>query len=266
MRYTASKIKSFRKVTAIIPARYASSRFPGKALADLLGSPMIRHVYERAAQASLVNEVFVATDDDRIKKAVEGFSGRAVLTRSDHSSGTDRLAEALSYTDSELIVNVQGDEPVISPEMIDQAIEPFFSEPDLVMTTLKKRICSKQELLNTNIVKVVTDYRGDALYFSRLPIPCRRGETLPDPLQRDYYKHIGLYVYRRDFLEFITSLEVSPLEQAECLEQLRVLENGYSIRVIQTTCHTIGVDTPQDLDKAREWLLQNNKQQGGLSM
>jgi 3-deoxy-manno-octulosonate cytidylyltransferase (CMP-KDO synthetase) len=220
---------------------------------------MICHVYEKTARARMVDEVFVATDDERIKKAVEGFSGRAVLTRPDHNSGTDRLAEALSHTDAELIVNVQGDEPIIQPDMIDQAIKPFFNEPNLLMTTLKKRIDSSQELNDPNVVKVVTDQKGDALYFSRLPIPFFREETGQDPIKQKYYKHVGLYAYRREFLELFSRLETGVLEKAECLEQLRVLENGYSIRVIETTYHTIGVDSPEDLEKARKWLLQNTE-------
>ncbi len=254
MRYT-DKSEPPRKVAAIIPARYASSRFPGKALADLEGVPMICHVYQRAAKARLVDEVYVATDDERIVKAIDNISGKAVMTRSDHASGTDRLVEAISHTDADLIVNVQGDEPVIHPEMIDQAIEPFHTEPDIIMTTLKKQIDSRQELLNPNVVKVVTDHRGDALYFSRLPIPFHREEGC----SQIHYKHIGLYVYRRNFLESFSQLESGLLEQAEHLEQLRVLENGHSIRVIETNHHTIGVDTPEDLEKARQWLLQKNE-------
>jgi 3-deoxy-manno-octulosonate cytidylyltransferase (CMP-KDO synthetase) len=246
-----SRLEPPRKVAAIIPARYASSRFPGKALADIQGSAMICRVYQRASMARLVNEVFVATDDERIKKKVEESSGKAILTKTDHLSGTDRLVEAMSHTDADLIVNVQGDEPVIHPEMIDQAIEPFFTEPTLVMATLKKRIDSRQELSDTNVVKVVCDHKGDALYFSRLPIPFfREGDA-------KHYKHIGLYVYRREFLESFNKLKPGVLERAECLEQLRVLENGYPIRVIETTRHTIGVDTPEDLEKVRRWLLRN---------
>lgn len=251
MRYT-TKSDSTIKVAAIIPARYASSRFPGKALAELVGSPMICHVYQRAAKARLVDEVYVATDDERIVEAIEAISGKAVMTRPDHASGTDRLVEAISHTDAEIIVNVQGDEPVIHPEMIDIAIGPILAGPDIVMTTLKKRIDSREELLDPNVVKVVTDHQGDALYFSRLPIPSYREEGRP-PI---HYKHVGLYVYRRNFLESFSQLEPGPLEQAEHLEQLRVLENGHSIRVIETNHHTIGVDTPEDLEKAREWLLQ----------
>ena len=257
MRYTTSNLEPPGKVVAIIPARYASSRFPGKALADLLGSPMISHVYQRTARAKLVNEVFIATDDERIMKAVEKFSARAVLTRPDHLSGTDRLAEAVSHTDADIIVNVQGDEPIINPAMIDQAVNPFFTEADLVVTTLKKRIDSPSELSDPNVVKVVTNHQGDALYFSRLPVPFYREEKKRDVTRQNYYKHIGLYVYRRDFLEKFTQLKLGTLERAECLEQLRILENGYSIRVIETRYDTIGVDTPEDLEKARRWLLQS---------
>lgn len=258
MRYTTPKFTPPGKVAAIIPARYASSRFPGKALADILGSPMISHVYRRTSQARLVDEVFVATDDGRIGKAIEKFSGNVLMTRSDHASGTDRLVEAVLHTDADLIVNVQGDEPIIHPEMIDQAIKPFFNEPNLVVTTLKKLIDSQEELSDPNVVKVVTDRRGDALYFSRLPIPYLRDERGQDT--QHYYKHIGLYVYRRDFLESFSQLEVGVLEQAESLEQLRVLENGYPIRVIETSYESIGVDTPEDLEKVRRWYLQNSSQ------
>ncbi len=239
-----------RNVTAIIPARYASTRFPGKPLADIHGKPMIQHVYERTWAADLVDRVIVATDDARIFQAVLTFGGEAMMTRDDHPTGTDRLAEVAASLDSDLIVNVQGDEPMIDPRMIDQAVAPMRDDDSIPMGTLMAPIQNLEDYLNPNVVKVVTDRRGFALYFSRAPIPHPRdfASDLRNQLARlAPRRHIGLYVYRREFLLAYPALPVTPLESLECLEQLRALENGHAIRVVETLLSSHGVDTPEDL-------------------
>jgi 3-deoxy-manno-octulosonate cytidylyltransferase (CMP-KDO synthetase) len=246
------------KITAIIPARYASTRFPGKALAEIGGKPMIQHVYERTARASLINEVIVATDDERIQRAVASFGGTCRMTRADHETGTDRLAEVAETVDADIVVNVQGDEPLIEPEMIDQAIRPFLSDTSLKMGTLKTRIRCLHDFLGPNVVKVVTDRDGYALYFSRSPLPFFR-DKWRDLKDESFasgkllcYKHVGLYVFRRDFLLEYAAMTPTFLELSEKLEQLRAVENGIRIRVEETEFESIGVDTPEDLAKACE--------------
>ncbi|MCM3880865.1 MAG: 3-deoxy-manno-octulosonate cytidylyltransferase [Vicinamibacterales bacterium] len=233
---------------AVIPARYGSTRIPGKALADIDGRPMVEHVYRRAAAAHYVDRVIVATDDERIAEAVRRFGGDVRMTKPDHLTGTDRLAEVAASLDCDLIVNVQGDEPLIEPESINAAIEPFRSDSALVMSTVCRRLSNAEEAADPNVVKVVTDRRGVALYFSRAPIPYLRG---PQDEGAGPYKHIGLYVYRREFLLQVAALAPTPLERSESLEQLRVLEHGFSIKVVQTTHDSIGVDTPEDLERVR---------------
>lgn len=240
-----------QKATAIIPARYASTRFPGKPLALINGRPMIEHVCERVAKAETVGRVIVATDDRRIEQAVRNFGGEVMMTRDDHPTGTDRLAEVAAQLDAELIVNVQGDEPLIEAQMIDQAVAPLQADPELCMGTLASRITELEDFYNPNVVKVVRDLKGLALYFSRAPIPWPRdlpGEQLAQALSDvPLYRHIGLYVYRRDFLLQYPLLPKTPLETLENLEQLRALEQGVRLYVAETefTCH--GVDTPEDL-------------------
>ena len=235
------------KVLCVIPARYASTRLPGKPLKDIAGKPMVVRVYERASQAGLVNETLVATDDERIKAAVEAAGGKAMLTRSDHATGTDRLAEvAEAYPDVDLIVNVQGDEPLIEPGLIDQLAGLFANEPDLKMATVKTEMKDEAEQKNPNNVKVVCDKAGYALYFSRSLMPYPRKGGCP------VYKHIGIYAYRRDFLLHYAKMEPTPLEQAESLEQLRALENGYRIKVVETKAKFVGVDTVEDLERVNE--------------
>ncbi|MDY0290768.1 MAG: 3-deoxy-manno-octulosonate cytidylyltransferase [Desulfuromonadaceae bacterium] len=239
------------RVVAIIPARYASTRFPAKALADIHGKPMIQHVYERTQTASLVDEVIIATDDERILAAAHNFGARAMLTSVHHETGTDRLAEvAEKLPDVDLIVNVQGDEPMIEAEMIDTAIAPLLEHADISMGTLMAHIDALEDFVNPNVVKVVTDQRGMALYFSRSPIPHLR-DVGPGAIRADGYKHIGLYVYKRDFLLRYPHLEPTPLEQTEKLEQLRALEHGYRIHVALTAHQSMGVDTPEDLEKVK---------------
>ena len=235
-------------VVAIIPARYQSSRLPGKALADIGGRPMIEHVYRRASAARSVGVVIVATDDQRICDAVEAFGGRAQLTSPAHESGTDRLAEIAAGLTCDVIVNVQGDEPLIEPSMIDDAIQPFRADPDLQMTTLRRRIESDEEHQNPNVTKVVVDRDGYALYFSRAPIPYTREGCPPAPA----WRHIGLYVYRRECLLRLAALPPTVMERAEALEQLRALEHGIRIKAIETRHDSVGVDTPADLARVRQ--------------
>jgi len=235
------------KVLCVIPARYASTRLPGKPLLDIAGKPMVVRVYERASKANGVSDTLVATDDERIKAAVERSGGKAMLTRGDHPTGTDRLAEvAAAFPDVDLIVNVQGDEPLIEPALIDELIAQFEGEPELAMATVKTEIEDEAERANPNNVKVVCDKEGYALYFSRSLLPYPRKGGCP------VYKHIGIYAYRRDFLLAYAKMQPTPLEQAESLEQLRALENGYRIKVVETKARFVGVDTAEDLAKVNE--------------
>ena len=234
-------------VVAIIPARYESSRFPGKPLADIAGRPMIEHVYRRTSAARSVGVVIVATDDQRICDAVESFGGRAQLTSRDHASGTDRLAEVAAGLTCDVVVNVQGDEPLIEPSTIDDAIAPFKTDPGLQMTTVRRRMDDRSELENPNVTKVVVDRDGYALYFSRAPIPFTREGCPPAPA----WRHIGLYAYRRECLMRLTGLKPTAMEQAEALEQLRALEHGIRIKTIETLHDSVGVDTPDDLVRVR---------------
>ena len=226
----------------VIPARYASTRFPGKPLAKLWGRPVLQHVYERAARATLSQRVIIATDDERIAVAARGFGAEVILTRADHASGTDRVAEVAAGLTQNLIVNVQGDEPLVEPSAIDAAIEPLVADPSIHMGTLCAPVEEVEALANPNVVKVVTSQQGFALYFSRLPIPFVRGHG-----SAARYRHIGLYVYRREFLLRLSRLAPTPLEEAEKLEQLRAIEHGYRIRVVTVPAASPGIDTPEDL-------------------
>lgn len=247
----------------IIPARYSSSRFPGKPLCLLFDKPVIRHVYERAKAASLVEEVFVATDDRRIYDAVEGFGGKAIMTSGEHQSGTDRIAEAVLQLQpsSDIIVNVQGDEPMIEPGMVDDVIRLLLEDKDASIGTLARRIEDPGDVEDPNIVKVVFSSDGNALYFSRAAIPyhrdsqeLRNNSQLSTPnSELFYYKHIGIYSYRKDVLLKFSKLPQTRLEDIEKLEQLRALENGFRIKVKETVFETIGVDTPADLERVRKW-------------
>ena len=242
-------------IIAVIPARYGSTRFPGKALALIRDKPMIQWVYERTKKSSLIERVIVATDDVRIRDVVDSFGGEVVMTAPDHATGTDRIAEVAQKVDCGLIVNVQGDEPLIQPEMIDQAIRPLADDPSIPMGTLCKRIDRREEAFDPNVVKVVLDRNGFALYFSRAPIPWDRDRwsgkgTFADlTLENPMFKHIGLYVYRRDFLLEYARTPQTPLESVEKLEQLRALENGHRIKVVITEHESFGVDIPDDLGK-----------------
>ncbi|MDA0999461.1 MAG: 3-deoxy-manno-octulosonate cytidylyltransferase [bacterium] len=257
------------EVIAVIPARWASTRFPGKPLADIAGRPMIEHVYRKASQARLISRVIVATDDERIFETVRAFGGEVQMTRADHPSGTDRVAEVAAGPCGEgaiAIVNVQGDEPLIEPKSIDGAVAPFLAENPPDMSTLAVPLAGPEAFLDPNVVKVVVAASGDALYFSRAPIPFARdrlgseqarAEALADgweTLSPRPLKHLGLYAYRRDYLFRLAKLPPTRLEQAEKLEQLRALENGASIRVIVVEEDSIGVDVPEDLVR-----LQSNR-------
>jgi len=207
---------------------------------------MIEHVWERASHSRYLTDLVIATDDDRIASTARGFGARVRMTSPHHPTGTDRLAEVASAIEATLYVNIQGDEPLINPEAIDAAILPLTDEPELAMGTLRRKIDFADEIRNPNVVKVVTNLAGDAIYFSRSPIPFERDGRAGLPA---YYKHIGLYVYRRDLLLKYPDLKVGPLEQAERLEQLRALENGFRIRVVDTEYESLGVDTPEDLER-----------------
>lgn len=242
------------KFIAIIPARYASTRFPGKPLARLGGKYIIERVYQQAS--SIVGEAYVATDDDRIFKAVEAFGGKAVMTRNDHKSGTDRIEEAATKldTDADVIINVQGDEPFIQPSQL-ATVKALFDDEQTQIATLGKPFETMEAAENANSPKIVTDVNGYALYFSRSVIPFVRGKERSEWLASfPFVKHIGLYAYRRDVLRQITKLPQSPLEIAESLEQLRWLQNGYRIKVGLTDVETVGIDTPEDLQRAEEFL------------
>jgi len=249
-----------RKILGVIPARLASSRLPAKVLAPIASKPMIQHVYERASLARYVSSTIIATDAPEVYEVAKSFGAPVRMTRPDHASGTDRVAEVASTENASIVVNIQGDEPLIDPNAIDLAILPLLHDDDVVMSTLKKRIENHRDLLDPNVVKVVTDHSGNAIYFSRAPIPFHR-----DSAERvAWFKHIGLYVYRRDFLLNYSALPVGPLEVAEQLEQLRALENGYRIRVLETEYESIGVDTREDLERVSRMFEASSLDFGGL--
>jgi 3-deoxy-manno-octulosonate cytidylyltransferase (CMP-KDO synthetase) len=236
------------QIVVIIPARFASTRLPGKPLADIDGRPMIEHVYRRVSASPLVQQVIVATDDLRIATRVNGFGGKVRLTKATHRTGTDRLAEVAATLDCDIVVNVQGDEPLINPDAITEAVTPFLTDPSVQVSTLYRRITDPAELNNPNIVKIVVDRGGFALYFSRAPIPYARDPRGGWP---PLYRHIGLYAYRRAALMVLAALEPTPLERTESLEQLRALEHGIRIKAVETKYDSFGVDTPQDLEQVR---------------
>lgn len=239
------------KVLCVIPARYSSTRLPGKPLADIAGKPMIQHVYERASKATRPETVLVATDHELVFNAVIAFGGKVMLTSQEHPTGTDRLAEvALSYPNVDIIVNVQGDEPLIEPQIIDDLAGAFDNDEGLSMATLMT-LMDEDEYNNSSAVKVVTDLNGYAMYFSRSLIPFPRAKSEGFKV----YKHIGIYAYRREFLLKYAKLQPTPLEQSESLEQLRAIEHGYRIKVLKTDFKSIGVDTAEDLELVNKLLL-----------
>jgi 3-deoxy-manno-octulosonate cytidylyltransferase (CMP-KDO synthetase) len=242
------------KVLGVIPARFKSTRLEGKVLADIGGKPMVRHVYERALRSGCLDEVLVAADDERILAAVKEFGGKAVMTAESHTSGTDRVAEVAQRTDADVVVNVQGDEPMLDPAMIEELVAPFRSSPGLDMVTIKKRVLEESEFADPSVVKVVTDRVGFALYFSRSLIPYPRRRTGDFKV----FEHVGLYAYTRECLLKLASLPPTPLEEAESLEQLRALENGVRILVVETACEgeLLSVDTQADLERVRRILAE----------
>jgi 3-deoxy-manno-octulosonate cytidylyltransferase (CMP-KDO synthetase) len=247
------------KIVAIIPARYGSTRFEGKPLADILGKPMIQRVYEGVCQSRLIDRAIVATDDERILRAVEQFGGNGVMTSSAHATGSDRVAEVARKLRAEIIVNVQGDEPLLKGTTIDKAIRPLLKDPSLPLSTLMTRIEEVGDWFNPNVAKVVVSQKGLALYFSRSPIPFPRGLNVEKLLAsssrgegllpRRVFKHIGVYAFRRDFLLRYSKMKHTPLEKLEKLEQLRVLENGFPIKMTRVDYEPLSVDTPEDLEK-----------------
>lgn len=240
----------------VIPARYHSTRFEGKVIADILGKPMIQHVWERAKEALLLDDLIIACDDQRVKDVADSFDAKAVMTSKDHPSGTDRLVEVVNPLDVEIVINIQADEPLIRPVMIDSIVDVLSNDNSISMATLMRKIDNPSDINNDNVVKVVTDKDGFALYFSRSAIPYQAKDSLIR--EPTYYKHIGIYGYTKDFLFTYKNIPLSKLEKIERLEQLRVLEDGFRIKVIETKFDTIGVDTPQDLDKIRQYL--NNQE------
>lgn len=246
-------------VVAIIPARWASSRFPGKPMARIAGRPMIQWVYERASMATTLADVFVATDDDRIVEAVHSFGGKVVMTPSDLPSGTDRVAYVARDLDVDAVINVQGDEPLIDPHAIDILVNTLLAEQSTKMATLVRKMSDAEKLDNPNAVRVVLDHNHNALYFSRAAIPFARGIDKDQwMLHFPYYNHIGIYAYRKEFLLELTRLPISMLEQAEKLEQLRVLENGYDIKVGIVDVQPLGVDVPSDVEKVEQRIKELN--------
>ena len=247
------------KTIALIPARFDSTRLPGKSLLKIRGREIILHVADRVSKTEGISELYVATDDDRIADAVRKSGFGVIMTRADHRTGTDRIAEAAANLDADVIVNVQGDEPMIEPEMIRQALLPFEKDSGLVMGTLKSPLKDYDDLFNPNCAKVVVDDRDFALYFSRSPIPFLRGKMDPAKNRFDadsvsktpYFIQIGLYVFAKDFLLKFASMKEGALEKAEKLEQLRALEAGYKIKVPTTHCNTVSVDTPDDYEKVK---------------
>ena len=240
-------------IFAFIPARYESKRFPGKPLARIDGKPMIQHVYECATACPELRDVYVATDDKRISACVHEFGGKSVMTEKSHSSGTDRISEAalkIGLGEKDIIINIQGDQPAFHPSIISQLSEPLLEDESVIMTTLKCRILDQEDIHNPNHVKVVTDRQGFALYFSRYPIPFYRD----DKSERVYFKHLGFYGFRMEFLIRFTRLSKGMLESCEKLEQLRALEHGFKIKVLETSFDSIEVDIPEDIIKVEEAL------------
>jgi len=241
-------------IIAIIPARYASTRLPAKPLLDLCGKSMIRRVFEQTKRSTLVTDCIIATDDERIASEVRSFGGTAVMTPAEIRSGSDRIARIASTLNADIIVNVQGDEPLIDPQLIDETIRALIDNPNAVVSTAVRQTSSHQEIFNPNVVKAVLDKRNRALYFSRSPVPFVRDAKNDQAWINGtvFYKHFGLYVYRADFLQLFASLPPSPLEQSEKLEQLRILENGFAIQCIVTQYESFPVDTVDDLERVRK--------------
>lgn len=248
-----------KKVTVIIPARYQSTRFPGKPLAEVKGRPLIYYSYQSITRSKWIDQVIVATDDRRIKEAVEAFGGKAVMTSNQLKTGTDRIAEVAEKLEGEIFVNVQGDEILLQPDFLDSLIEYFVQNSSLQMATYKREIKTWEELYNPNVVKVVSDLEGYALYFSRAPIPFLRDKKEGKPIpQKSYFRHFGIYIYRKGLLNSFSNWEESSLEQFEKLEQLRAMEHGIKIWVKETTGDSLRVDTPEDLQNVKNYIERAN--------
>jgi 3-deoxy-manno-octulosonate cytidylyltransferase (CMP-KDO synthetase) len=243
------------KALGVIPARWASTRLPGKVLIDIAGKPLIQHVWERAKKARRLADVIIACDEPHVVDRARAFGAHAVLTAKDHPSGSDRVAEAARKSDADIIVNIQGDEPLIAPKLIDGLVDALAKDGAAAVATAVKRIAGEEEFRNPNVVKVVIDQKGNALYFSRASIPFKR-DGKPSDFSK-YFRHLGIYAYRRDFLFSYCQWPKSFLEQEECLEQLRVLEAGYRIKCVETDVETIGVDTPEDVIRVASYLEAN---------
>jgi 3-deoxy-manno-octulosonate cytidylyltransferase (CMP-KDO synthetase) len=239
-------------VLVVIPARHASTRFPGKPLARIAGKPMIQHVVERVRKAKLPSQIVVATENAEIKAAVEGFGGRAILTRPDHRTGTDRVAEVATHISAEIYVNVQGDEPLIDPGAVDALIAAMQEDPATQLATPCTAILQANDIMDPNIVKVVRDFDGNALYFSRAPIPWVRDSN--DTVAPRHWKHLGLYAFRREALLEFPTLPPGELERVEQLEQLRWLENGFHMAVVETDYDAVSVDVPADVERVEKLL------------
>ncbi|HEX4002735.1 MAG TPA: 3-deoxy-manno-octulosonate cytidylyltransferase [Candidatus Acidoferrales bacterium] len=244
------------KVLVVVPARHASSRFPGKPLAPIAGKPMIQHVVERIREARLVTDVLVATDDARIKTAVEAFGGEAMLTRADHRTGTDRVAEVAVQREADIYVNVQGDEPLIDPGTIDAVAAAMIEDESIRIATACAAIIEKNDIMDPHVTKVVRDFDGNALYFSHAPIPWVRESS--EHLAVRHWKHLGLYAFRRDALLEFPTLPPGDLERAEQLEQLRWLENGFRIEVVETEYDAVSVDVPADIERVEKLLREGS--------
>lgn len=250
------------RIVAVIPARWQSTRLKGKVLADINGKPMVQHVWEKVKKAHEIDDVIIAVDKEKVLKTVEGFGAKAVFTSPEQPSGTDRMAEVANGIDADVFINIQADEPMVHPLMVDELAQVFEYDKNIQMATLVKRIHKKEEITDPNVVKCVIDRKGFALYFSRSPIPYIAGsgsrnlahKDSPEDVSGRYFKHIGIYAYTKDFLFTFTNLPASTLEEEEKLEQLRVLEHGYKIKTVETRYDTISVDTEEDLERVREIL------------
>ena len=237
------------KTVVIIPARLESSRLPNKVLLDICGKPLIQRVWEKVKSAKNVDDIFIATDNQKIVEVVENFGGKAILTSSKHQSGTDRIAEAVENIDTDIVINVQGDEPLIDPNLIDEFVELFKNSYEIYFASAMNKIGSLEDLRDPNIVKVISDLKNYAIYFSRYPIPFSRDNEIS---VKSYFQHIGIYGYKKDFLLKYSKLPQTFMEKTEKLEQLRAIENGFKIKMVETDYHSVGVDTLDDLQKVRE--------------
>ncbi len=242
------------KAIGVLPARWGSTRLPGKVLINIAGKPMLQHVWERVKRCHSLSTVVIACDEKHVFDCAKSFGAEVVMTKKDHPSGSDRVAEAIAHYDSDIVVNIQADEPLIEPDLIDDLVQVLSKEPQAVISTAVQRCVSIEDFLNPNVVKVVLNQKKEALYFSRAPIPFKRDGDLVAEDVKNFFRHLGIYAYRREFLVEYCSWPKSFLEDQEKLEQLRVLEAGYRIKTVETSMHSIGVDTIEDVAKVEEYL------------